>query len=67
MVSDLATMEVYVSHRGSDAWGGQYLNLWFDDDTWFVRCRHPSQDIIHLHWSSNERLECSVGEDMTQP
>ena len=67
-MSDPQTAEIYLRHRGVDGWGGKYLNLWFDDDTWFIRCRHPSEDNFYLrHYNKRQRLECSMGEDMTQP
>ena len=52
---------------GTDGWGGDYVNLWFDSDAFFVRCVNPSGGKIILDDYSSMDLTCDLPDDPSSP
>ncbi len=44
---------------GSEHWGGDYADLWFDSDAWSVRCTNPDGGKVHLYDGDSVGLSCT--------
>ncbi len=62
MVPDYTKASIYVRHSGTDGWGGQYVNMWFDGNEWFARCVNPNGGKIWLADDDVMRLDCAPGD-----
>ncbi len=60
---DFRASHIYMRHSDTDDWGGEYVNVWFEDAAWFVRCVNPDgSGKIYLNHDDVMELSCSVGD-----
>ncbi len=66
-VPDYRTAHIYMRHWQHDDWGGAYINVWFEDLAWFVRCVNPDgSGKIYINNNDVMELACSPGDINSQ-